>query len=144
MGPLIARQYRQRGHKLTTELTRNIVWRYSALGILPPRVTPFVFHSPVGAHTDAQGYGQIAAVYTGRATAAVSLHLPDWLMELVRNAPGESPISIYELRASILMVCISLEWPRQTQRTCVLCVDNMADVAELVKGSSTSPIGTHT
>ena len=37
MGPSIARQHRQRGHALTTELTRNLVWRYSALGNLPPR-----------------------------------------------------------------------------------------------------------
>ena len=63
-----------------------------------------MFQSPVGANTDAQGYGHIAAVYTGRATATVSLHLPDWLMELVWNAPGESAIFIYELRDAILMV----------------------------------------
>ena len=29
----------------------------------PPRVAPFVFHEPVGARTDAQGLGRIAAVY---------------------------------------------------------------------------------
>lgn len=50
MGPLIARQYRQRAHTLTPELTRNLVWRYSAIGRRPPRVTPFVFREPVGAH----------------------------------------------------------------------------------------------
>ena len=50
MAPLIARQYRQRTHTLTPELTRNLVWRYSALGRLPPRVAPFVFYEPVGAH----------------------------------------------------------------------------------------------
>ena len=117
MWPLIARKYRQRGHKLTTELTRNLAWRYSALWDLPPRVTPFAIPQPVGAHTDAQGHGHIAAVYTGRANTTVSLHLPDWLLELVRVAPGESPIFIYELRAAVLMVCIALEWPRQTHQT---------------------------
>ena len=50
MGPLIARQYRQRTTKLTPELTRNLLWWYSALGRLPKRVTPYVFDSPFGAH----------------------------------------------------------------------------------------------
>ena len=80
-------------------------------------------------------------MYTGRANTAVSLRLPDGLLELVRVSPGESPIFIYELRASILMVCIALEWPRKTHQTCVLYGDNMAAAAALVKGSPTSPIG---
>ena len=142
MGPLIARQYRQRGHTLTAELTRNLMWRYIALGNLPPRVTPFVSQSPVGAHTDAQGHGHIAAVYKNRHTNTASLHLPPWFTDLVSTTPGESPIFTYELCAAILMVCISLDWPTNSHRTCVLCVDNQAAVAALVKGSSTSPIGT--
>ena len=101
-----------------------------------------MFQSPVGAHTDAQGYGHIAAVYTGRENTTASLHLPEWLLELVRDSPGESPIFIYELRDALLMACISLERPQQTHQTCVLCVDNMAAAAALVKGSATFPIGT--
>ena len=119
-----------------------MVWRYSAPGNLPPRVTPFVLRQPIGAHTDAQGHGHIAAVYTGHTHTTVSLRIPDWLIELVRDAPVESPIFIYELCAAILMVCIAREWPRQTHQTYVLCVDNVAAVDALVNGSSTSPIGT--
>ena len=140
MGPLIARQYRQRGHKLTVDLTRNLLWRYSALGNLPPRVTPFLFLSPVGAHTDAQGFGHIAAVYMNQTTE-VALHLPSWFTKLVSETPVESPIFIYELCAAILMVCVSLTWPADTHRTCVLCVDNKAAVAALAKGSSSSSMG---
>ena len=39
------------------------------------------------------------------------------------------------------MVRITLEWPRIKHRTCVLCVDNQAAVAALVKGSSASELG---
>ena len=56
MGPLIARQYRQRNNKRTPELTRNLLWWHSALGRLRKRVTPYLFDSPFGAHTDAQGW----------------------------------------------------------------------------------------
>ena len=140
-GPLIARQYRQRGHTLTPELTRNLLWRYIALGSLPPRITPFVYISPVGAHTDAQGFGHIAAAYKGSRTNTVSAHLPTWFLKMITDIPGESPIFTYELCAAILMVCGSLDWPRNQPRTCVLCVDNKASVAALVKGSSKSKIG---
>ena len=141
MAPLIARQYRQRKHTLTPELTRNLVWRYSALGGLPPRTTPFVFSEPVGAHADAQGFGRIAALFRHRGKATVSLHLHDWLAELANAIPGESPISIFELCAAIPMVCIALDWPQQKHRTCVLCRDNKAAVSAPVKGSSTSTLG---
>ena len=104
MGPLIERQYRQLGHTLTPALTRNLVWRYSSLGRLPKRITPFIYNSPIGAHTDAQGLGHIAAVYKGSVTNTVSVHLPAWCLNLVNESPGESPIFAYELRAAILMV----------------------------------------
>ena len=39
------------------------------------------------------------------------------------------------------MDCIPLTWPPNQSRTCVLCVDNEDAVAALVKGSSTSPLG---
>ena len=40
MGPLIRRQYRKRGFRLSRELRRNLLWRYSALGNLEPRTSP--------------------------------------------------------------------------------------------------------
>ena len=141
MGPLIARQYRRRSHALTPELTRNLLWRYSALGNLHPRITPFVYNSPVGAHADAQGLGHVAARYQGAVLNTVSVHLPTWFLKLANEPPGELPIFAFELCAAILMVCISLDWPRHQHRTCVLCVDNKAAVAALVKGNPTSKLG---
>ena len=141
MGPLIARQYKNRHHQLTPELTRNLISRYIALGSLPPRITPFVFESPIGAHADAQGFGNIAAIFQGIITRTTSVHLPTWFAGLVEETPGESPIFAYELCAAILMVCITLNWPRNQHTTVVLCVDNKAAVAALVKGSSSSTIG---
>ena len=83
----------------------------------------------------------MAAIYQGNESSTASLHLPNWFLEMVNGPPGESPIFVFELCASILMVCISLSWPRDQHRTRVLCVDNKAAVAALVKGNSTSKIG---
>ena len=55
-------------------------------------------------------------------------------------AEGESPIFLYELCAAILMVYVANEWNDATPRTCVLCVDNQAAVAALIKGSSSSDL----
>ena len=62
MGPLIRRQYCGVSHRLNRKLTRNLARRYSDIGNLPRRVTPYSTHQPVGAHTDAQGFGHIASV----------------------------------------------------------------------------------
>ena len=56
------------------------------------------------------------------------------------SAEGESPIFLYEICAAILMVYTANEWCDSTTRTCVLCVDNQAAVAALVKGSSSSDL----
>ena len=99
MGKRITRQYRQRPPTLTDGLKRNLAWRYSATGNLPPKTTPFTMSTPVGAHTDAQGIGHIAAVFPGSSRAAVSTRLPGRLLENVRIIPEESPIFLFELCA---------------------------------------------
>ena len=86
--------------------------------------------------------GHIAVVHTGETKTAASTRLPSWFIVMVNNIPGDSPIFIFELRAAILMACIVLQWPNDKQRTCVLCVDKQAAVAALVKGSSSSTLGT--
>ena len=141
MGPLIARQYWRRRRSLDTTLRRNLLWRYAAPGNLPPHVTPFHFDSSVGARTDAQGLGRVAAVFTGEAKTAVSTHLPLWSTSMVTALPDESPIFIHELCVSILTARLALNWSRDKQRTCLLRVDNQAAVAALVKGSPSSPVG---
>ena len=55
-------------------------------------------------------------------------------------AGGESPIFLYELCDAILMLYIANEWMGATPRTCVLCVDNQAAAASLIKGSSSSDL----
>ena len=141
MGQLIARQYYERTQTITHNLRRSLVWWLSALGNLSPRRANLYFEKPVGAHTDAQGLGHVAAVFTTNGRTAVSTHLPQWFLDWIEKLPGESPIFIYELCAAVLLAYCAREW-RGISRTCVVCIDNKAAVATLVKGSSTSPIGT--
>ena len=63
MGQLVARQYYPRSPVLTHALRRNLLCWYSALGNIPPRFTSYILGTPVGAHTDAQGLGHIAAAF---------------------------------------------------------------------------------
>ena len=140
-GPLIRRQYAQRNYRLDDTLTRNLLWRYSAIGNLPPRATPFSVNESVGAHTDANGYGHIAEAHTLNGPKTVSARLPDWLLRLEGGAESESPISNYELCAAVLTACVALSWRRTAPSTCVLCVDNQAAVAASVKGRPASHLG---
>ena len=39
-GALITRQYQQKGPRMSPELYRNLVWRYTALGDIEPRAAP--------------------------------------------------------------------------------------------------------
>ena len=61
---------------------------YAALGNLPPRVTPFHFDSPVGAHTDAQGLGHVAEVFTGETKTVDPAHLPVRFTSMVTALPA--------------------------------------------------------
>ena len=141
MGKLIARQYYQRPPGLTRAIRRNLVWRYSALGNLPPMTTPYSLGTPVGAHTDSEGLGHIDAVYLDSEKTTASTHLPKWFLELVNDLPNESPIFLFEMCAAILMVCCSSGWENKDARTCELRVGNKAAVEALVKGSSSPPAG---
>ena len=76
VGPPITRQYRRKAHRLDVHLTRNLVWRYSAIGNVKPRLTPFRLAAPIEAHTDAQGNGHMASAHTISGWSATSLHLP--------------------------------------------------------------------
>ena len=79
MGPLILRQYGQRCARLAPHLRRNLLWRYCAVGRLPPLVASFRLCPPVGAHTGALGWGHIAAVFGSPYRLATSLRLPAWV-----------------------------------------------------------------
>ena len=92
MGPLIARQYQQRGSALSPDLRNNLLWRYSALGNLAPRTAPLGQLRPLGAHTDAQGHGQVATVFHHEGRHAAHLNLPERFCLLANAAGGESPI----------------------------------------------------
>ena len=132
MGPLIKRQYRQGGFLLSPELHRNLIWRFSAIGNLKPRTAPFKQLKPVGAHTDAQGHGHIAAAHYASSRNSLHFHLPRRFCDLAESVPAEWPISMRELRASILMVYVANEWGDTMPRTCVLCVDNQAAANALI------------
>ena len=143
MGPLIARQYWERKRTLTPALKRNMERRRIAIRRIPPRLASFQFWKPFGAHAGAQGLGYKAAVFRLWRIQAALTHLPDWLVTLEASNKGESPNAPYELRAAILVVCISLDHTAGKYGTCALRVRNKADVAALVKEISTSPPSAH-
>ena len=140
MATLIHRQYRQKAFRLSPELYRNLHWWHAAIGNLKPRTTPFRQLTPAGAHTDAQGYGHIAAVFHEGERFVTHCHLPQWLCEMANSTVGESPIFIFELCAAVLMVFLANEWGDTIPRTCVLCVDNQAAVNAMIKGITTSDL----
>ena len=81
-------------------------------------------------------------MFTGETKTVVAAHLPSWFTTMVNKIPDESPIFIFELCDAMLMAFIALTWPKGKHRTCVLCVDNQAAVAALVRGSPCSTLGT--
>ena len=83
------------------------------MGHILSRVTHVVFVILVGAQTDAHGLGHIAAVYANGDISDTHSHLPSWLITPVGETSGESPISIYDLFAEVLMACVSTEWLRE-------------------------------
>ena len=60
---------------------------------------------------------------------------------MTNELEGESPIFIFELAAAVLAACLVITQNDGVARTCVLCVDNKAALAALIKGSSSSELG---
>ena len=141
MGPLIRRQYGVHAEKLTPSLQRNLLWRFNAIGVLPARSIPLKLGTPVGAHSDAQGFGRITARALLPNDVAVSLHLPSWFVDMTFDIEKESPIFISELTAAILAAFLVILQKDGEARSCALCVDNKAALAALIKGSSSSDLG---
>ena len=98
MSPLIRQQYCRGGGAMSPNLRRNLIWWYSALGNLAPRTAPFKQQGPLGAHTDAQGFGHIAAVYLLEQRAVVHAHLPEWFCVLADDAEWNRPSSCTNVR----------------------------------------------
>ena len=142
MGPLIRRQYGTYARTLTPELRRNLLWWRNAIQRLPPRMVPLTLFSPMGAHSGAQGHGHIAMRAQFPLDVSISTHLPSWFVEMTVAADAESPIYIYELAATVLTACEAAYRSDGKPRTCVLCIDNQAALAALIKGSSSSTLGT--
>ena len=141
MGPLIRRQYGTHATTLSPILKRNLLWWFNAIGSLPARSIPLRLGSPVGAHSEAQGFGHIAARSLLPEDITVSLHLPTWLIDMTIGLEEESPIFIFELAAAILAACLAILRNDGNTRTCVLCIDNKAALAALIKGPSSSELG---
>ena len=89
ISPLIRQQYCNAG----TELRRNLIWRYSSIGSLAPRTMPFEQQAPLGAHTAAQRYGHVAAVYLLWQRVVTNAHLPELFCRLAMDAEGNRPSS---------------------------------------------------
>ena len=91
MGPHITRSYKKRYSEITNALRWNQLW-YSAIGRLPPRITPFSPEPSVGPHTDAQGRGHIAAAYAQSAAVVTAINLPDRLRLMARRRIADQPL----------------------------------------------------
>ena len=141
MGPSARRQYGANVSSLAIHLKRNLLWWFNAIGTLPPRTIPLAMLSPYGAHSDAQGFGHVAARARVPSDYTISTHLPLWFIEMAVAAEGESPIYLFEIAAAIFAACLVYFHSDGESRTCVLCVDNKAALAALVKGSSSSQLG---
>ena len=142
MGPLILRQYRPRTTKLTRALKMCLIWRYNALGSLPPRAKPFSLLPPVGAHSDAQGLGQISCRVLIDSVSTCHPHLHEWFVRMAEKAEGESSIYLFEICAAILTVFVVNERSLGGTHSCVLFIDSQAALAALVKGPTSSELGT--
>ena len=111
-------------------------------GSLPPRLTPFRLAPAFGVHSDAQGFGHIACRTLLNSVATHHLHLPKWFVDLATNTEGGSAIYLFEICAAILAITVVSQFNTEPSRTCVLCIDNQAALAALVKGSTSSELGT--
>ena len=139
-GPLIRRQYDSNAYSLTSALKRNLLWRHNAIGALPPRSIPLTLFPPMGARSDAQGRGHIAARSLIPSDVSVSTHLPMRFVEMSFSTDDEPPIYQFELAATVLTSCLAAYRSGGNPRTCVLRIGNKAAIASLVKGSSSSAL----
>ena len=104
-GPLIRRQYGPYAHLLTPDLKRNLLWRYNAIGALPPRSIPLTLFFPMGTHSDDQGHGHIATRAILPVDVSISTHLPKWFIEMAFAADSGSPIYLFERAVTALTAC---------------------------------------
>ena len=100
---LVSRQYASRGGRIADDLHRHLVWWRTAVSTIRPRITSFSRGASVGSHADAQGDGRIEERYNYHNAKTISSHLPKWFSRLDEAAGEESPITLYELSAVILM-----------------------------------------
>ena len=98
--------------------------------------------TPVGSHSDAQGFGHIAARALLPGDITVSLRLPSWFVDMTFDLENESPIFIFELTAAILAACLVRLQNDRDAISRVLFVDNKAAIDAPIKGSSSSELGT--
>ena len=105
MGPLARRQYGAHARSLTPDLRRNLLWRFNAVGDLPPRTIPLSLLAPMGARADAQGHGHIAMRALFPQDVSISTRLPRWFVDMAFEAESESPVYLFEPAATILTAC---------------------------------------
>ena len=99
----------------------------------------------MGSHSDSQGHGHIAARALLPGDVTASTHLPKWFVDTAFAAEvdtRESPIYLFEHAATILTSFLLAYHSDGSPRTCVLRIDNRAALSSLIKGSSSSELGT--
>ena len=140
-GTLTARQYSPHANHLTDAIRRSLIWLFSAVSALPPRVAPFEVNPPFGARSDAHGGGHVGRRVILDKVVTLHSHLPEWFVTMAVTAEGESAIYLFEICTAILTVCVVISLSLETTRSCVLFIDNQAALAALAKGSASSELG---
>ena len=142
LAPVASRQYSRGIRSLSTELRSCLIWWVGMLPVLRPRFIPFRFPFSFGAHSDAQGFGHVAAsLRFGSHTITRSAHLPAWFCALAPVSAHDSGIFAYELAAAILCACMALDLCGDRFAAATLCVDNSGALQCLIRGNSSTPLG---
>ena len=142
MGPLGPRQYGSKSYSLTPELRRSLSRRRNAIGTLHPRSIPLTLFPQMGARSDAQGHGHVATRALLPTDVSVSTRLPQWFIDVAFAAEAGALIYLFGLAATVLTSFLGACRSDGNTRACVLRIDNQAALDALVKGSSSSDLGT--
>ena len=136
LNPLSARQYSKtsgRFHPLNEQLKQTLEWWIEILRTANPRRTMLTPPKPCVVYCDASGTGHIGFyIKNGEEIRTGNTHLPEWFTKIGGIFEYELAGAIYALFAA------SVVWPGLP---ILLCVDNSAAAATLVRGNCPSDLG---
>ena len=111
MGPLTRRQYGANAPSLTCGLKRNLLRWYNAIGTCPPRSIPHTMSAPAVAHSDAQGFGHVAARALLPEDLAAPTLLPQRFIDMA--IAEEADPHLYVWNCSCDFAGLPFDYPRR-------------------------------